>query len=549
MDWAVGRLGAWALVLARVLGLCLTAPGLAVPGLSWRFRLGLAAMLGVVLAPVVGAQAVAPPDWAGRRLGGLGEVLTGGLLGMTAGLIVAGARAAGELVAAQAGLSTSTLFDPESGRGADAARAALRLDRHGRVPGPGWPARPGPCAGRQLRGHPGRATRALGRSATLAFGQVGHALELALRAAAPPAVALIMAGIVLGWLSRTAPSLPFLALSLPIRAVLGIVLVLLGLAASGDDPRGAWERPARGSADPAVRPSADRRSGCSRSTSRIRNLNSNQGSPMSEDRTQPPSKRRRQLAREQGQAAHSPELTAAAGWLAAVVRARMLRRGPGAARWSAWCEARCRMETWRRCRPIRRAWRLGSAALVLALAWPLGVILAAFAAGGDGRAPVAGAGPLVEPADRPRSGPALDARARSGARRRGRGMSPGRRSRRSSSWSSRPGSIRAGWGEIQRLGSLEVARAGAGGRPIRAPPGGRAGGRARGPGPGSTTGCVTAGSSRCCGPRPRSSARTSGRWKATSPRGPSGVGSPAPGAATRPTCSPGPASCSTDPAA
>src|ERR1700684_1403618 len=40
---------------------------------------------------------------------------------------------------------------------------------------------------------------------------------------------------------------------------------------------------------------------------------------MSEDRTQPPSKRRRQLARQQGQAAHSPELTAAAGWLAAVV--------------------------------------------------------------------------------------------------------------------------------------------------------------------------------------------------------------------------------------
>lgn len=39
---------------------------------------------------------------------------------------------------------------------------------------------------------------------------------------------------------------------------------------------------------------------------------------MSEDRTQPASPRRRQLAREQGQAAHSPELTAAVGWLVAV---------------------------------------------------------------------------------------------------------------------------------------------------------------------------------------------------------------------------------------
>lgn len=40
---------------------------------------------------------------------------------------------------------------------------------------------------------------------------------------------------------------------------------------------------------------------------------------MSEDRTQPASKHRRQMARERGQAAHSPELTAAVGWLVAVV--------------------------------------------------------------------------------------------------------------------------------------------------------------------------------------------------------------------------------------
>src|SRR4051794_21875079 len=40
---------------------------------------------------------------------------------------------------------------------------------------------------------------------------------------------------------------------------------------------------------------------------------------MSEDRTRAPSKRRRQLARERGLVARSPELTAAAGLLAAVV--------------------------------------------------------------------------------------------------------------------------------------------------------------------------------------------------------------------------------------
>jgi flagellar biosynthetic protein FlhB len=99
---------------------------------------------------------------------------------------------------------------------------------------------------------------------------------------------------------------------------------------------------------------------------------------MSEDRTQPPSKRRRQLAREQGQAAHSPELTAAAGWLAAVgvlwfcggglasgliglIRGALSEWDPGAM-------------------PADAA---GAAARVrgmaMALAWPLGALVAAFA--------------------------------------------------------------------------------------------------------------------------------------------------------------------------
>ena len=99
---------------------------------------------------------------------------------------------------------------------------------------------------------------------------------------------------------------------------------------------------------------------------------------MSEDRTQPPSKRRRQLAREQGQVAHSPELTSAAGWLAAVVLLGVmgddlvlgmiklvsgsLTNPPVASVDPAWVAAHLR-------------------GLVLSLAWPLIVILAAFAAG------------------------------------------------------------------------------------------------------------------------------------------------------------------------
>jgi flagellar biosynthetic protein FlhB len=99
---------------------------------------------------------------------------------------------------------------------------------------------------------------------------------------------------------------------------------------------------------------------------------------MLEERTQPPSKRRRLLARQHGQVAHSPELTAAGGWLAAVLLigacAENLTLGfnqlvgasfDAAAVWSA--------------DPADVVARVRGAFLLLI--WPLAWILLAFAAG------------------------------------------------------------------------------------------------------------------------------------------------------------------------
>ena len=66
-------------------------------------------------------------------------------------------------------------------------------------------------------------------TARMAFEQLGRALGLALQAAAPVALALALAGIIMGWLSRAASSLPFVALAMPIRTLIGVVLILLSL--------------------------------------------------------------------------------------------------------------------------------------------------------------------------------------------------------------------------------------------------------------------------------------------------------------------------------
>jgi flagellar biosynthetic protein FliR len=239
--WLLSHASVCGLVLARVLGLCLTAPGLAIPELDWRFRIGLAAALSAVLMPVVELSIVPPVGWQGLAWASFLELLAGAVLGYLAALIVAGARMAGELVAVQAGLSTSTLLDPETGE---------EIGPLGRLYG--WIAvvaflgLGGPLVLVRVLAESYQAVPAGGLlisadTARLAFAQLGHALELALRAAAPVALALALAGIVTGWLTRAAASLPFAALGLSIRTLIGVVLIFLSLGTLYATLAGVWQ--------------------------------------------------------------------------------------------------------------------------------------------------------------------------------------------------------------------------------------------------------------------------------------------------------------------
>jgi flagellar biosynthetic protein FliR len=239
--WIAGHAHGWSLVLARVLGLCLTAPVLSAPGLEVRFRFGLSILLTILIAPVVGLVSAGSLGWIGLAGAGVAEILTGMMLGWAAGMIVAGAQLAGDLVAAQSGLSASTFFDPDTGE---------ELTALGRLYG--WVALvvflslDGPLVlvralVQSYRAIPAGGLFSSPGSIDQVFSVLVGVLDLALRAAAPTAIALILAGVVMGWISRAAPSFPLLALTLPVRAMLGIVLVLLSLAALGVTLGSAWQ--------------------------------------------------------------------------------------------------------------------------------------------------------------------------------------------------------------------------------------------------------------------------------------------------------------------
>jgi len=240
--WLLPWAGPWALVLARASGVAWTAPAWGSAGLGWRLRLMLAALLTAALAPVVGPGLPAIGDPLALARAVLGEAAIGAALGWSAALIVAAARQAGEVVGAQAGLSAAALLDPDAGEGLTplghlygllALAVFLALDgpltlvgalvESYRVLPPG-----------------GLAAATSAGSATRAFALVGRSLELALRLAAPAALALILAGLALALIARAAPAFPFLSLALPVRSAVGLLLVLAGLVALAAALATAW---------------------------------------------------------------------------------------------------------------------------------------------------------------------------------------------------------------------------------------------------------------------------------------------------------------------
>jgi flagellar biosynthesis protein FliR len=229
------------LILARTLGLGATAPVLATPGLDPRFRLVLAIALAAVIVPVVGPGIIVPSGWVAIAIACVGEALIGAGLGWAAGLIIAGARQAGEVVGAQAGLSAAALFDPTAGEeitplghlyGLVAMGVFLALD------GPLMLVR---ALVESYEAMPVGELSMSVETAEFAFGRVGQALALAVRAAAPAAIAMTLAGVALGLIGRAAPSLPLATLSLPVRYALGLVLAMLGAVALAGTVAAAWQ--------------------------------------------------------------------------------------------------------------------------------------------------------------------------------------------------------------------------------------------------------------------------------------------------------------------
>jgi len=189
-------------------------------------KAGFGVFMAMVLYPVVAAQRpVVDLALAGLVLLAVQEVLTGLLIGFSMGLVFSGARAAGELIGFDLGLSIATAFDPETGvnnvvggflylvmvlvfmlvNGHHHVLQAMLLSYEAV-----------PISGFTVNGAMAQQLVALS----------GVVFIIALKCAAPVIVASFLINVALAILSRVAPQVQVFIISFPIKIGVGLIVLM-----------------------------------------------------------------------------------------------------------------------------------------------------------------------------------------------------------------------------------------------------------------------------------------------------------------------------------
>jgi flagellar biosynthetic protein FliR len=234
MDWLVAHgmnsVMIFMLVLARTSGLMISAPVVGASQVPQQVRALLAIILAVVLLPTQWAAAAHLPETPVELVIVLvRELLLGLVLGLGVSVIFSGLLLAGQLIGQMSGMSLAEVFDPSVDSmplfsqvlqvfattifvcvGGHRLLVQGLLDTFGRMP-------------------PGQA----GMPASLVdlFSLlVTQSMELGIRAAAPACVALLLATVVLGIVTRTLPQLNVLSFGFGLNAMatFGAMAVSLG---------------------------------------------------------------------------------------------------------------------------------------------------------------------------------------------------------------------------------------------------------------------------------------------------------------------------------
>ncbi len=214
--------------LARVSGLCLTAPVLGATVIPATIRAALVLLLTGVLVPLMPGSALEPFSAAGVAAF-VGQLLQGALLGFVLRLVFEAVAFGGQLIAQSMNLGFAETINPGAGGStpvlgqfhtALVTLLFLALDGHLALIG---------LLAESLRTlPPGSALDgADGLHAVVLFG--GELFAGAVRVALPAMIALLVVNAGFAAISRAAPAMNLFAVGFPITLTLGLVVLLLAL--------------------------------------------------------------------------------------------------------------------------------------------------------------------------------------------------------------------------------------------------------------------------------------------------------------------------------
>jgi len=232
LDWPL-MLPAFALAVARISGLFMTAPILSSPAIPVRVKVYAASAMSLVVIPALPAGAVERITWLGLAMGVLAEVAVGACLGFAASLIFAGLQIGVQAVSQQMGVAIANVFNPAFNAASDVLGQVYY-----------WTAAMGflVAGGHRLlvRGLletfstlPPLAFSWPEGLSVLVVGLFTAAMNIAVRVAWPGALALLLAELAMGFVHRTVPQMNILMIGLPLRAMLGALVAMLTMGLAG----------------------------------------------------------------------------------------------------------------------------------------------------------------------------------------------------------------------------------------------------------------------------------------------------------------------------
>jgi flagellar biosynthesis protein FliR len=229
LEQTVGLLGLGA---ARTVPLAWSIPSFGGPNLPAQIRVALGLGLSALCFPVLAASPPAGGAVAWALLAAR-EGLVGVVMGLVCGCMFRAAESAGELTDILRGANMAGTLSP-AGEGRTSPLGALTLLFATivflEIGGIGHVVS---ALARSYEAIPLGAPLALGErshaAAMLAMVASGKLIESAIGLCAPALVALLLADIALGAIGRAVPSVPLYFVGMPLKALLGVGAVLLGL--------------------------------------------------------------------------------------------------------------------------------------------------------------------------------------------------------------------------------------------------------------------------------------------------------------------------------